>query len=95
MSAQPAGCGSRPGAPLAGRRVLLIGAGSGGTLGTTGTVDRMIAYTKDKQYVRYPMTLLQRTPVQYSSIYHLTTYYCRLGVVEVVYPETIGYRDGL
>ena len=73
----------------------LIGAGSGGTLGTTGTVDRMIAYTKDKQYVRYPMTLLQRTPVQYASIYHMTTYYCRLGVVEVVYPETIGYRDGL
>ena len=73
----------------------LIGAGSGGTLGTTGTVDRMIAYTKDKQYVRYPMTLLQRTPVQYASIYHMTTYYCRLGVVEVVYPETVGYRDGL
>lgn len=73
----------------------LIGAGSGGTLGTTGTVDRMVAYTKDKQYVRYPMTLLQRTPVQYDSIYHKTTYYCRLGVVEVVYGETIGYRDGL
>lgn len=73
----------------------LIGAGAGGTLGTTGTVDRMIAYTKDKQYVRYPMTLLQRTPVQYMSIYHTSTYYCRLGVVEVVYPETIGYRDGL
>lgn len=73
----------------------LIGAGSGGTLGTTGTVDRMIAYTKDKQYIRYPKTMLQRTPVQYASIYHMTTYYCRLGVVEVVYPETIGYRDGL
>lgn len=73
----------------------LIGAGVGGTLGSTGTVDRMVAYTKDKQYVRYPMTLLQRTPVQYDSIYHKTTYYCRLGVVEVVYGETIGYRDGL
>lgn len=73
----------------------LIGAGSGGTLGTTGTVDRMVCYRKEKQYVRYPMTLLQRTPVQYQSIYHLTTYYCRLGSVELVYPETVGYRDGL
>jgi hypothetical protein len=73
----------------------LIGAGVGGTLGTTGTVDRAIVYTKDKQRVRYPMTLLQRTPVQYDSIYHKTTYFCRLGAVEVVYPETIGYFDGL
>lgn len=73
----------------------LIGAGTGGTIGTTGTVDRMICYTQSQDYVRYPMTALQRTPIQYQSIYHLTTYYCRLGVVEVVYPETIAYRDGL
>lgn len=73
----------------------LIGAGAGGTLGSTGTVDRMICYTKDNKYVRYPMTLLQRTPIQYDSIYHKSTYYCRLGVVEWVYPETAGYRDGI
>lgn len=73
----------------------LVGAGSGGTLGTAGTVDRAVMYRKEKQYVRYPMTLLQRTPVQFDSIYHKLTYYCRLGVVEVVYPETLGYRDGL
>lgn len=73
----------------------LIGAGTGGTIGTTGTVDRMMIYTQNKDYVRYPMTLLQRTPVQYQSIYHSSTYYCRLGVVELVYPETMGYRDGL
>lgn len=72
-----------------------IGAGAGGTLGTTGTVDRMVVYRKDKQRVRYPMTPLQRTPVQYEGIYHKSTYYCRLGAVEVVYPETIGYFDGL
>ncbi len=41
------------------------------------------------------MTLLQRTPIQYEGIYHKTYYYCRLGVVEVVYPETMGYFDGL
>lgn len=73
----------------------LVGAGVSGTLGTEGTVDRMVCYTKDKKYVRYPMTMLQRTPIQYDSIYHKTTYYCKLGVVEVVYPETLAYRDGL
>jgi len=73
----------------------LGGAGSGGTIGTAGTVDRMVCYNKDKQYTQYPMTTLQRTPVQYDSIFHKTTYYCKLGVLEVRYPETIGYRDGL
>lgn len=73
----------------------LIGSGVGGTVGTTGTVDRAVVYTKDKKRVRYPMTMLQRTPVQFASIYHMTTYFCRLGSVEVVYPETVGYFDGL
>lgn len=72
----------------------LQGAGAGGTIGTVGN-DRMVIYTKDKRYVRFPMTPLQRTPVQYDSIFHKFTYYCRLGVVETVYPETIGYRDGI
>ena len=72
-----------------------IGVGQGGTLGTVGTVDRMVVYTKEKNRVRYPMTMLQRTPVQYVSIYHSTTYFCRLGEVEVVYPECVGYFDGL
>jgi len=72
-----------------------IGTGQGGTIGTEGTHDRMMVYTKDKQRIRYPMTLLQRTPIQYESIYHKTTYFCRLGVVEVVYPSCVAYRDGL
>lgn len=71
-----------------------VGAGAGGTLGTPG-IDRMVCYSKEQQYIRYPMTLLQRTPIQYDSIYHKSTYYCRLGVTEVVYPETIAYRDGI
>lgn len=70
-----------------------IGAGVGGVIGQTGTVDRMVVYTKDKNYVRFPMTMLQRTPIQYESIYHKTTYFCRLGVLEVVYPETMAYFD--
>ena len=73
----------------------LVGSGSGGTLGTADGHDRMVAYTKDKDRVRYPMTMLQRTPIQFQSIYHLTTYFCRLGEVEVVYPDTLAYRDKL
>ncbi len=72
-----------------------VGAGVGGTIGITGTVDRAVVYTKDIQRVRFPMTLLQRTPIQFQSIYHMTSYYCRLGSVECVYPETLSYWDGL
>lgn len=72
-----------------------IGAGVGGTIGTAGTVDRMVVYSKEKKYVRFPMTILQRTPIQYDGVYHKSTYYCRLGRVEAVYPETISYWDGL
>lgn len=71
------------------------GAGAGGTIGTAGAYDRMFAYTQEKNLVRYPMTMLQRTPIQYDSIYHKFTYYCRLGQVELVYPETTGARDGI
>jgi hypothetical protein len=73
----------------------LVGAGNGGTIGTTGTVDRMMAYSKNKNHVRYPMTLLQRTPIQYDSLWHKTTYFCRLGEIEYVYPATAGYLDGI
>jgi hypothetical protein len=72
-----------------------VGAGAGGTIGTPGTVDRLVAYTKAKNRVRFPLTMLARTPIQYDSVYQKSTYYCKLGVVEVVYPETIGYFDGL
>lgn len=74
----------------------LQGAGAGGTISVPAAgYDRMVAYTKDKQRVRFPMTLLQRTPIQYDSIYHKTTYYCRLGVTEIRYTETVAYRDGI
>jgi hypothetical protein len=72
-----------------------VGAGVGGTIGTLGTVDRMMAYHKLEELIRFPKTLLQRTPIQYDSIWHKSTYYCRLGVVEIVYPETVAYRDGI
>jgi hypothetical protein len=74
----------------------LNGAGSGGTLGTGGAGhDRMIAYTKAYDRVRYPMTELQRTPLQYDSIWHKTSYFCKLGCIELVYPESVAYVDGI
>jgi hypothetical protein len=72
------------------------GLGAAGVIGTGGAGrDRMIVYSKLVDKVRFPMTMIQRTPVQYDGIYHKTTYFGRLGVVEVVYPETIGYFDGV
>jgi len=72
-----------------------IGMGAGGTQGQLGTVDRSLAYSKDTQRVRYPMTPLQKTPIQYMGIYHVTTYYCRLGQTEWIYPSTASYLDGI
>ena len=72
-----------------------IGAGAGGTIGTEDGHDRMVVYTKAKERVRFPLTGLARTPVQYDGLYHKTTYYGRLGVLEVVYPACFGYYDGL
>jgi len=73
------------------------GAGAGGTIGTPapGVSDRMVVYTKSPEYVRYPMTLLARTPIQFDAIWQKATYYGRLGVVESIYPQTIGYFDKL
>lgn len=60
-----------------------------------GAADRMMAYTKDPKYVRYPLVPLQHTVVENRSLHQLTTYYGRLGQVEFRYPETISYCDGL
>jgi hypothetical protein len=38
---------------------------------------------------------LQKTPVQYQGLYHVTVYYCRLGNMEFVYPSTFSYLDGM
>jgi hypothetical protein len=57
--------------------------------------DRMVAYTNDSQRVRFPLVPLQRTPLEYRDLRQLTTYFGRLGAVEIVYGETLGYRDGI
>lgn len=57
--------------------------------------DRMVAYTNDKKFVRFPMVPLQSVPIQYRGLYQLVTYYGKLGAVEPVYPETLNYMDGI
>lgn len=66
----------------------LLGAGTSGA-------NRFIVYTKNRRLVRFPMVPTQRTPLEYRGIYQLTNYFCRLGVVEWVYPETGAYTDGV
>lgn len=60
-----------------------------------GGTDRMVAYTNDKKFVRFPMVPLQSVPIQYRGLYQLVTYYSKLGAVEPVYPETLNYMDGI
>jgi len=60
-----------------------------------GGADRMFVYTRDKDRVRFPMVPLQRTQIEPRSLFMVTTYYGRLGVVEWVYPETAGVFDGI
>ncbi len=66
----------------------LKGAGVGGT-------DRALVYTKSPDRVRFPMTQLDRTPLEYRSLWQMVTYYGLIGQLEIIYPETVGYMDGI
>lgn len=58
-----------------------------------GGAHRIIAYTQDEQYMRFPLVPLLNTPLEYRSLYQLTTYYGRLGQVETPYVNTVSYLD--
>ncbi|WP_413206723.1 DUF2184 domain-containing protein [Rhodospirillum sp. A1_3_36] len=58
-----------------------------------GGLDRALAYTRSKRYVRFPLVPVQKTPVEIRGLQHLTVYYGLLGQVEFVYPETVSYGD--
>lgn len=57
--------------------------------------DRMMAYSQRSEFVRFPMVPLQPVAPQYAGIWVKVPYFGSIGVVETVYPETIGYRDGI
>jgi hypothetical protein len=73
----------------------LTGTTAGGQGPGAAGADRMVAYSKSKRFIRFPLVPMQRTPLEYRDLRQLTTYFCRLGVVELVYPETIAARDGI
>ena len=83
------------GRPLDIQPLKWLAMGARTTAAVPVTTDRMVAYTKDMNRVRFPLVPLQRTPLEYRSIFHITTYFGRLGVIEFVYPETIMYADGI
>lgn len=63
--------------------------------GSAATYDRMVAYSQNPEYVRFPKVPLQGMQPQYRGIWVAVPYYGRLGRVETVYPETLAYRDGV
>lgn len=62
--------------------------------GATGT-DRMMVYTNDLQYVRFPMVPIRRETAYYQGIMFHAPYVWAFGEMEFVYPETVRYADGI
>ncbi|MGK0705316.1 DUF2184 domain-containing protein [Yokenella regensburgei] len=58
-----------------------------------GNAHRLVAYTQDEQYVRFPMVPLLNTPLEYRGMKQSTVYYGKLGQVEAPYANTIAYLD--
>ncbi len=71
----------------------LLGSNNGGQ-GPAPT-DSMFAYVQEEKRVRFPSVPLQRTPIEYRDLRQITTYFGRLGAVEMVYPEVCGRRSNL
>jgi hypothetical protein len=72
----------------------LLGTNNGNTLGVAAT-NSMFAYVKDPMRVRWPYVPMQRTPLEWRTLWQLVTYYGRMGAVEMVYPEVCGRRSNL
>lgn len=72
-----------------------IGAGQGGTILVPGTVDRMLTYTKNYKFLRFPKTTQARTPIQFEGLWHKWYYYHKMGGVELPYANTISLMDGI
>lgn len=60
-----------------------------------GDTDRMVAYTNQEDFVRFPMVPVRRETAYYQGISFIAPYIWAYGSVEFVYQETVGYRDGI
>lgn len=54
---------------------------------------RIVAYTKARDVVRFPLVRLQALPVQHRDYFQVIPYYGALGAVEFVRPEMVYYGD--
>lgn len=57
--------------------------------------DRMIAYTNEEDRVRFPMVPVRRETAYYQGIRFIAPYLWAFGEVEMVFPETVRYADGI
>lgn len=57
--------------------------------------DRMMVYTNDLNYVRFPMVPIRRETAYYQGIRFAAPYIWAFGEIEFVYPETLRYADGI
>ena len=57
--------------------------------------DRMIAYTKNEEFVRIPLVPIRRENPYFQGISFIAPYIWAYGELEFVYPETVIYGDGI
>jgi hypothetical protein len=57
--------------------------------------DRMLAYTNEENRVRYPMVPIRRETAYYMGIRFIAPYIWAFGELELPYPETLQYADGI
>ncbi|MBM4311677.1 MAG: DUF2184 domain-containing protein [Deltaproteobacteria bacterium] len=60
----------------------------------TGPTDRMVAYSKRPDVVRWPRSIISSMPVENRGLHQISVYYCRFGTVEFVKPEACYYAYG-
>lgn len=60
-----------------------------------GPSDRMVAYTNEEDRVRFPMVPIRRETAYYQGIRFTAPYLWAFGEMELVYPETLQYADGI
>lgn len=63
--------------------------------GVGGAIDRMVAYSNQEEFVRFPMVPVQRETPYYLGINFNAPYLWAYGEVEMPRPETLLYRDGI
>lgn len=60
-----------------------------------GPSDRMVVYTNEEDRVRFPMVPIRRETAYYQGLRFTAPYLWAFGEMEIVYPETIRYGDGI